>query len=102
MSPKRQPARWGETVEVGGFYLCGDGNVANEPRGVYLELVSDKKNKTVRQGLQGVEAHGTPACALRGGCWLAGWLAARREGIDSNFFFLGRGILPRLLFQVFI
>lgn len=45
MSPKRQPARWGETVEVGGFYLCGDGNVENEPRGVYLEMVSDKKEK---------------------------------------------------------
>lgn len=42
--------------------------------------------KTVRQGLQGVEAHGTPACALRGGGWLAGWLAARREGIDSKCF----------------
>lgn len=42
MSPKRQPARWGKTVEVDGFISATTGKMEKEPRGVYLGLVSDE------------------------------------------------------------
>lgn len=44
--------------------------------------------KTVRQALQGVEAHGIPACALRGGCWLAGCMQGRHWLKMGFFLFL--------------
>lgn len=50
MSPKRQLAQSGKSVEVDGFILAMMGETKKEPHGLYLGLVSDENGEARPRG----------------------------------------------------
>lgn len=75
MSPKRQLAQSGRSVEVDGFILAMMGK---QKKNLMVFIWGWFLTKTVRQGLEGNELHRTQMPALKEGCWLA----ARSESLD--------------------